>query len=56
MVLTFEQDKEMQELKQKNKLEIENLTHKNTMEQLEKQLEIAKVGVGNESSPVAKKE
>ena len=44
MVLTFEQEKEMQELKQKDKVDFENLTHEHTMAQLNLQLEIAKAG------------
>ncbi len=47
MVLTFEEEKEFQDLKHKQKTEFELLSHKNKMEQLEKELEIAKNGTNN---------
>ena len=42
MALTFEQTELIEKLKQKHKVEFENLRHKNNIEELNVQLEIAK--------------
>ena len=44
MVFDLKETKEIENLKQSNKIEYEKLRHKNAMEELEKQLEIAKEG------------
>jgi hypothetical protein len=43
MVLTFDDEKQLESLKHDHKIEFENLRHKNEMEELEKHLEIAKL-------------
>lgn len=42
MALTFEEEKELQNLKHKNKTDFENLRFKNRMDELRIELEISK--------------
>ena len=42
MVMSFREETDFESQKQANKIELANLTHKNTMEELSLQLEIAK--------------
>jgi hypothetical protein len=43
MVMTFEQEVEFEKLKQLNKIELSALEHKNRLEELDKQIEIARL-------------
>jgi hypothetical protein len=50
MVLTATEEKEIEELKHKQRIEFENLRHEHEMEELEMQLKIAKEGIKSAST------